>query len=166
MIIGPNPYKVVKTLGGKWFCEGPYQSGNRWDTEEEANREGALLNSVYNTGYYANVDQARLAVLERDVANAYRCAKEDVPDYPWDDVPDKSCQASTAVWACGQSYIGVTKACNDWRRLFKHLAPTQFRELQEKACADWKWYDQLIKYLEETEKAEEKAKEEAKANGS
>lgn len=166
MITGPNPYKVVKTLGGKWFCEGPYQSDMRWDTEEEANREGALLNSVYNTGYFANVDQARLARLEDNAAHAYKCAQEYVPDYPWPDKPDMSCQASAAVWACGESYKGVSAACNDWRRLFKHLAPTQYRELQEKACADWKWYDELIKYLEETEKAEEKQKAEEKANAS
>lgn len=152
MIIGPSPFKVTKTSWHKWFCEGPYQSGNQWDTEAEALQECSLLNSVYNTGYFANVDQTRLATLESDVANAYCCAKEHVPDYPWPTEPDKSCQASTAVWACGTSYEGTSKACDDWRRLFAHLAPEAYSSLLEMVKSDMSAYDALVKKLEDDEK--------------
>jgi hypothetical protein len=156
MIIGPSPFKVVKTGWHTWFCEGPYQSGEQWKTEEEANHECSLLNSVYNTGYFANVDQRRLAELESDVANAYRCAQDYSPDYPWDSDPDKSCQASTAVWACGESYKGVTAACNEWRRLFKHFAPKEYDALLELVKKKIKAYNDLVKKLEEEEEEEEK----------
>jgi len=152
MTIKPSPFKAVKTNWHKWFCEGPYQSGNQWNTEDEALQECFVLNAVYNAGYFANVDQRRLAELESDVANAYHCAKKYVPDYPWPNEPDKSCQASTAVWACGQSYKGVSAACNDWRRLFAHLAPEAYSALLEMTKNDWKAYDSLVKKLEENEK--------------
>jgi len=147
MIIGPSPFKVVKTSWHKWFCEGPYQSDNKWDTEREALEECSLLNSVYNSGYFANVDQARLATLENDVANAYLCAKKHVPDYPWPEKPDKSCQASTAVWACGTSYEGTSRACEDWRMLFEHLAPEQYNSLVSMVASDLQAYDSLMESI-------------------
>lgn len=152
MITGPSPFKVVKTKWNTWFSEGPYQSGNQWKNEEEATKECDLLNSVYNVGYFANVDQVRLAELESDVANAYKCAKDHVPDYPWPEEPDKSCQASMAVWACGTSYEGVNKACDDWIRLFKHLAPDAYNALLQMAITDPQGYDSLVKELEQNDK--------------
>lgn len=149
MITGPDPFKVVKTGWHKWFCEGPYQSGKEWDTEDEALEEAALLNSVYNIGYFANVDQARLARLEDNAAHAYRCAQEYVPDYPWPDKPDMSCQASTAVWACGESYKGVSAACQDWQDLFEHLAPEAYKALFERIKADTKAYDALLQEIKD-----------------
>lgn len=148
MIIGPSPFKVVKTRWHTWFSEGPYQSGNQWKTEGEALKECDLLNSVYNSGYFAKVDQRRLAELESDVANAYTCAKKHVPDYPWAAEPDKSCQASTAVWACGTAYEGVSKACEDWRRLFAHLAPEAYASLMEMTKNNITAYELLMKEIQ------------------
>ncbi len=49
--------------------------------------------------------------LRSNVDNAVKCAKEYVPDYPW-----TLNTASEAVWACGEAYSGVDKACDAWSR--------------------------------------------------
>lgn len=125
-----GPFKVVKTNWNVYFCEGPYQSGNQWKSEEKATEECNLLNSVYMAGFREgiNCSNAIKEELESDIANAYRCAQEYRPDYPWDDTQPT---ASQAVWACGEGYKGVDAACEDWRRLFKHLAPEAYNLLME-----------------------------------
>lgn len=149
MITGPSPFKVVKTSLHTWISEGPYKSGNQWKSEQQALRECDILNSVYNSGYFANVDQPRLAKLESDVAHAWKCAKLHCPDYPWDETRQT---ASQAVYACGGAYEGVSKACDDWRRLFAHLAPEAYASLVKMAMEEPKAYDSLVKKLEENDK--------------
>jgi regulator of replication initiation timing len=46
--------------------------------------------------------------IKSNVENAVRCAKEYCPDYPW-----TLNTASEAVWATGESYKGVSAACDD-----------------------------------------------------
>lgn len=154
MIKGPSPFKVVKTHWHKWICEGPYQSGKEWEIEEDANEEAALLNSVYNTGYAQNPDRRIISDLKHDIDHAYAEAKKWIPDYPWD---DKRQTASQAVWACGSGYEGVSKACEDWRRLFKHFAPEQFDSAVQMARKNYSEYLVFVKKLEDEEKV--------KANG-
>lgn len=55
--------------------------------------------------------QAREAnALQSDIENAHKCAREYVPDYPFQ---QKDNRASEAVWACGESYKGVCRANDD-----------------------------------------------------
>lgn len=144
-----RPYSSVKSPYGKWYCKGPIENHRTYDTEEEANLQVFFLNAIYSAGYFANQDKVKLARLESDIKNAYNCAKEYVPDYPWPTVPDMSCQASTAVYACGEAYKGISAACEEWRSLFEHLAPEAYKALFEKVNADPKAYDTLLQEIKD-----------------
>lgn len=58
--------------------------------------------------------KAELAEARNDIDNAVRCAKKYQPDYPW-----KLNTASEAVWACGEAFNGVSKACDSANALIE-----------------------------------------------
>ena len=121
-----------------WLC----QNGT-W-TFEDGDKNASLPGNNYlkdATNKFKSLKSA-----ESDIAHAYACAKEFVPDYPWD---DKRQTASQAVYACGSAYEGISKACEDWRRLFAHLAPKEYSSLLEMAMKDTEAYDALLRKLEE-----------------
>jgi hypothetical protein len=137
-----DDFFVHAQMDGKdvWLCQDGTWTFN--ETDEKVSLPG-------NTGLKMLVENKDLAKLESDIANAYRCAKEYVPDYPWDDSRQT---ASQAVWACGESYSGVCKACEDWQRLFKHFAPDAYSRLLSTSTRE---YIELVKKLEEQEKKNE-----------
>jgi hypothetical protein len=69
--------------------------------------------------------------LKSNVENAVRCAKEYCPNYPW-----TLNTASEAVWATGESYRGVSAACNDLHKDLDTLR-TENAKLRE-ALEDYK----------------------------
>lgn len=130
-----GPYKIEQLSNLSWFCAGPYQTGNQYKVKEQAEVECDLLNSIYSTGYNAglaiNKDNLKqIGALKDDIAHAYAEAKTWVPDYPFD---DSYPTASQAVWACGSSYEGVSKACDDMHELFKKYAPEAYEKAMKEA---------------------------------
>jgi hypothetical protein len=73
-----------------------------------------LMAEAIDTAYAEH--RERKDELQRDVNHAVSEAKRRVPDYPWDQNT-----ASEAVWALGESLLGVSAACDDWRKRCERL---------------------------------------------
>lgn len=151
-MIEKRPYKVIESDCRKYYCEGPYQTGKNWDLLSDAEEECSTLNIVFQSGFNLNIEKQELEKLKtelkeakEDIANAYGCAVEYVPNYPWD--PNIK-TASISVWACGEAYIGVSKACEDWRKLFEHLAPDAYKALLNIAEEHSERYNDLMKVIQ------------------